>query len=248
MTPDKEFAIPLLPCNSINNTLEFYQALGFRVTYQQKAPNTYAALKLRDIEVHFFVMKDLKPENNYSTCYIVLYDIDTLYQSFAAGMKNLFGKIPVKGIPRINPLKDMPSYGVRQFIVVDPAGNYIRIGQPIPKTDSLIFKENNLKKETAGSSLEKAYELGSRLADAKGDFPAAAKALDKAIAHADNGEPVHLFRVLILRADVAFRMEDHALTNKLLEKAKALISDIDQRTVKDDLRLMEELRLLLNDK
>ena len=36
----------------------------------------------------------------------------------------------------------MTTYGVRQFVVVDPTGNYIRIGQPIEKADSLIFKEN----------------------------------------------------------------------------------------------------------
>jgi hypothetical protein len=228
--------------------LEFYQALGFHITYQQKAPNTYVVLKLMDVEIHFFVIKDLKPENNFSTCYIVHYDIDILYQSFTTGMKGLLGKIPMKGIPRINLLKDMPSYGVRQFIVVDPAGNYIRIGQPIPKTDSLVFKENNVKKLPKGSPLEKAHELGSRLADGKGDFDAAAKTLDKAIAANHNADAVHLFRVMILRADVAFRMDDHGLADQLIKKSTAMIPDINREIVKDDLRLLEELKSLLNAK
>ena len=37
----KEITIPILPCRSINEMLEFYRALGFEVIYQQSKPNTY---------------------------------------------------------------------------------------------------------------------------------------------------------------------------------------------------------------
>ena len=46
------------------------------------------------------------------------------------GLRAALGRVPSRGVPRIGALRDM-SYGVRQFIVVDPGGNYIRIGQPI---------------------------------------------------------------------------------------------------------------------
>jgi hypothetical protein len=44
-----EIMIPILPCRSINETLEFYVALGSEVTYQQTRPNSYACVRRDDI-------------------------------------------------------------------------------------------------------------------------------------------------------------------------------------------------------
>jgi hypothetical protein len=63
-----EMTIPILPCRSINDTLEFYGALGFEIAYQQERPNTYACVKLGDINLHVFSMKEYEPANSYSTC------------------------------------------------------------------------------------------------------------------------------------------------------------------------------------
>ena len=52
-----EITIPALPCGSINETLKFYVALGFEITYQQSRPNTYGCVKYEDIDLHFFTMK-----------------------------------------------------------------------------------------------------------------------------------------------------------------------------------------------
>lgn len=241
-TSIKEFAIPLLPCRSIHETLAFYQALGFEVTYRQQMPNTYACIKIRELELHFFVIKALKSEANFSSCYLVVKNIDDLYQSFQAGLKKQFGKIPVKGFPRLNPLKDMPTYGVRQFIVVDPSGNYIRIGQPIRQTDSLIFKENNTDAVPAkGTPLEIAYELGSRLADGKGDFETAAKVLDKALTADNYARDIHLFRIFLLRADMAIRSEDQEVARRFLNEADTFKERESVKISKEDMRLWEEL-------
>ncbi len=62
----REYAIPLLPCNSINETEEFYVALGFEVTYKQKVPNNFISLKLGEIVIQFFGLKAQKPEDNYN--------------------------------------------------------------------------------------------------------------------------------------------------------------------------------------
>jgi hypothetical protein len=248
--PIREYTIPLLPCNSIQATLAFYQALGFEVSYQQQKPNVYAAIKLRDIELHFFVIKALKPASNFSSCYIVAQDVDTMYESFTTGIRNVWGKLPVKGIPRINPLKDMPFYGVRQFIVVDPTGNYIRVGQPIAKTDSLVYRENNLNKKHQGTKLEKSLEIASRLADAKGDFPAAAKALDlalKAEKAENDADSIHMVRALILRADVAVRMEDVAMAKKTIRQVEGLMEKIDSSGVEEETRLLQELKSLVSE-
>ena len=92
------------------------------------------------IELQFFVLKALEPADSYSTCYVLVSDVDTLYQAFTDGLRAALGRVPSRGIPRINPLKDM-SYGVRQFIVVDPGGNYIRIGQPIATRPALTTRD-----------------------------------------------------------------------------------------------------------
>ena len=235
------FAIPLLPCTSINETETFYKALGAVVTYKQKTPNNYIGFKLYDIEIHFFALKQLKPADNYSTCYLVVTAIDPLYENCRVGLKSLYNKIPLKGFPRINPLKDIPSYGVRQFIIVDPSGNHIRIGQPIEKTDSLVFVENN-KAPLAGTPLAKAYELGSRLADSHGDFKTAAKTLDKALAIADANDSLNLLKVLLLRADVAQRLAETERFNELVKAAEELLLSFPASNVIEERRLLAELK------
>jgi len=61
-----EITIPILPCQSINETLHFYVALGFEITYQQTRPNTYACVRRDDIELHFFALKELAPADSYT--------------------------------------------------------------------------------------------------------------------------------------------------------------------------------------
>jgi hypothetical protein len=240
-TKEGSYAIPLLPCTSINETENFYKALGAVVTYKQKIPNNYIAFRFNDLEIHFFALKQLTPASNYSTCYLIVTDIDHLYETCRAALKSLYNKVPLKGYPRINPLKDIPAYGVRQFIIVDPSGNYVRIGQPIQKKDSLIFTENNTAPVT-GSPLAKVYELGSRLADAHGDFETAARELDKALAAPDTRDKLNLLKVLILRADVALRLVDTVRFNELVKAAEELLSSFPAGDVMEERRLLGELK------
>jgi predicted enzyme related to lactoylglutathione lyase len=239
-TKENSYAIPLLPCTSINETETFYKALGAVVTYKQKIPNNYIAFRLNNIEVHFFALKQQAPASNYSTCYLIVQDIDVFYETCRAGLKSLYNKVPLKGFPRINPLKDIPAYGVRQFIIVDPSGNYIRIGQPIAKTDSLVFSENNTAPVT-GTPLAKVHEMGSRLADAHGDFETAARELDKALAAPDANDKFNLLKVLILRADVAQRLEQTTRFNELIKAADELLLNFAANEVNEERRLLREL-------
>jgi hypothetical protein len=111
------------------------EAIGFEVTYRQKAPNVFAAVRRGPIELQFFVLKDYPPADNYSTCYVLTADVDRRYADFRDGLKRALGRVPSRGIPRIGALNDM-SYGVRQFVITDPGGNLIRIGQPITTESS----------------------------------------------------------------------------------------------------------------
>jgi hypothetical protein len=168
-----ERTIPILPCRSIDDVLAFYEALGFTVTYRQERPNTYAIVERGRIELQFFVLKALDPSASYSTCYVLTSDVDGLYESFTSGARGALGRVPTRGIPRIGGVRNM-SYGVRQFIVVDPGGNYIRIGQPIEAQPIATA-------QTAGR-LERALVAAVTLADSRSDDAGAAKVLDGAFA------------------------------------------------------------------
>lgn len=231
-----------MPSTSINDTVNFYMAIGAVITYQQKAPNNYVGLKIKDIELHFFGLKQLKPATNFSTCFLRVDEIDTFYNHCRAGLKALYGKIPLKGIPRINQIKDMPAYGARQFVLVDPSGNYIRVGQPIAKTDSLLFEENG-KKPASGTALGKASELADRLANGKEDFEEALRVIDKALKNDAGDEADITFKLLVLKMSIAHRTEDPKAAKQLQPTViKQLAKIQDHHLIKDEIAIFENIQ------
>ena len=231
MAPER--TIPILPCRSIDDTLAFYEALGFAVTYRQERPNTFAAIVRGGIELQFFVLKGLEPGANYSTCYVLVDDVDALYGAFTNGIRAATGRVPSRGYPRIGPVRDM-TYGVRQFIVVDPAGNHIRIGQPIearaiPTTDE-------------ATRLARSLIAAITLADSRGDAEAAAAVLDSAFTADPPVAGATAYQALVLRADVALRLGDAAGARDYLRRARALEATAGSTgEVSDERRRAEEL-------
>ncbi|MBK0418256.1 VOC family protein [Leucobacter sp. CSA1] len=229
-----EKTIPLLPCQTIQPVLDFYLALGFEVTFLQKSPNPFAAVERGDIVLQFFGMKKYEPSESYSTCYILTDDVDGLYESFRSGLKAAHGKIPSRGIPRIGPLKDM-SYGVRQFLMTDPGGNCIRVGQPISED----FHHRPAPQETFARALHSA----ALFADSKEDLVGAAKIIDRALGLEDeHPPPLQLVRLLIMRGDVAGRLGDETAAASALERAAAVhLTDEERESVRDDLARLADL-------
>lgn len=76
------------------------------------------------MELHFFTHSDLLPAESFAGCYIRVSDVESIYRSFAAA------QLPRKGIPRLDALEDKP-WGMREFALVDPDGNLLRIGQSL---------------------------------------------------------------------------------------------------------------------
>ena len=232
-----ERTIPILPCRSIDENLGFYRALGFQVTFQQDRPNAYAVVARGDIELHFFAMKAYQPTASYSTCYITTTDVGGLYDAFRGGLRAALGRVPTRGLPRIGPLKNM-SYGVRQFLVTDPGGNTLRIGQPIAER----FGHADPPRERFARALHTA----ALLADSKGDDPAAATLLDRILASDATRSAAEQVQALVLRADLAVRMDDPAAAEGLLGQAREIqLTSQDRATVGDELRRAEELAAAL---
>ena len=235
LPPDR--MIPILPCRSIDDQLEFYESLGFEVTYRQKTPNVFASVQRGAIELQFFVLKGYEPADSYSTCYVIVSDVDTLYADFQEGLKRSLGRIPTRGIPRIGALRDM-SYGVRQFLMTDPGGNIIRIGQPLAATAEATRPT---------SRLEKALGAATLLMDSKGDPQTTARVIDAAMADEPDAPDLIQVQALILRAEAAHALGDDALAIALLGKASLVSLDPDERAVlADDLARAEELRTAID--
>ncbi len=225
--------IPLLPCVSIDENLDFYLALDFEVTFYQKSPYSFAAVQRGGIELQFFGMSTHDPKESYHSCYVVTDEVDSLYESFRAGLKATLGKIPTRGLPRIGALKNM-SYGVRQFLMTDPGGNGIRIGQPIAES----FEHTAVPKERYARALHQATLLG----ESKGDHAAAARIIDRALSAAGTPTPVQFVSLLVLRAEMSAQLGDAGHTANLLARvAEVELTDQDRELTRDVLRRAEDL-------
>jgi hypothetical protein len=119
--------IPILPCTDIKMQAEFYRQLGFAVKLYT-SPNLYAVMQLETIELHFWGSRKNVPAENSSMCFILVEDVDTVYQAFAGSIKQHTGKIPRSGIPKITKVRDLVND--RRFTLTDPGGNTIYIGTP----------------------------------------------------------------------------------------------------------------------
>lgn len=237
--------IPILPSRSIDEQLEFYQAMGFKVTYRQAKPNLYACVSHPIVELHFFVLKGLQPEQSYSMCYLHVPDVDAVYKQFSEKLKQAYNKIPTKGFPRISKPNDLTED--RRFHIVDPAGNRLLIGTKHAE-DRQIVEEK--------SKFAAAFETAYRLTYSK-DSPAdAAKVLDAALRKEEPASPKLRLRAYVLRADIAFAMEQQETAADYIRKSEQLLaSDRLQASEKamfselrNELERLEEMRTRLEER
>lgn len=208
-----QIMIPALPCRSIQETLNFYVAMGFEITYQQTRPNIYGCVKYENIELHFFTLKDYEPANSYSTCLVLIEDADALHKIFAANLRQQYAKLPIAGIPRITKPNNHNAAGDYRFNVVDPGGNWIRFIQRNSQAAAASDEKTSLTR------MGRAIKSATLLTHAKGDFDAAAKILDTAM-NQNHPEitPLEQIQALFLRAEIAINMDDAVLAHELLEK------------------------------
>ncbi|GGF61824.1 hypothetical protein GCM10010912_03710 [Paenibacillus albidus] len=213
----KGATIPIFPCSSIDEQLDFYQALGFEITYRQAKPNLYACVRHRIAELHFFVLKKLEPANSYSMCYISVPDVDAVYKELCGNLKRTYNRVPSKGFPRITKLNNLAED--RRFNLIDPAGNRLLIGQkhtvaePAAHDSSVVIPP---------SRFANAFETAYRLAYAK-DAPAdAAKVLDLVFSKNEEAASILQYKAFVLRADIASSMDEIELMRSFIQQADHL--------------------------
>lgn len=120
--PISDIAIPILPSRSVDDTVAFYRQLGFEGNVH--AHGDYAIVTRGPVELHFFTHRELRPDESSAMCYIRVADVESMYRDFSSM------ELPRHGIPRRDVLEEKP-WGMREFAVVDPDGNLIRIGQTL---------------------------------------------------------------------------------------------------------------------
>lgn len=241
-----EMTIPALPCASIRETLDFYVALGFEITYQQARPNTYACVRRGGIELHFFTMKGYEPVHSYSTCLVMVPDVDALHKDFSEGLRARYGKVPLAGIPRMNKPNNNTADGDRRFNVIDPGGNWIRFIQKTAQPQDRAAAPNWGK--AGAAKLLQAIHTAGILADSHGDYAAAAKLLDVALAREPNSPANERLKALVARAWVAVLMDDQLLAKGILADLRLIsLTDGERAALVEELERAAELEQLLRE-
>ena len=222
-----ERTYPCLPCAELDESIAFYETIGFKRTYRQVRPNPYAVVALEEIQIHLFGMDGFNPADSYGTVIIAVPDPDSLYHDFAAGLRKKFGKLPVAGLPRIT--RPRKKYGtVRGFSVVDPGGNWLRVY----KLGESEEKDSAEKAE----GLAQVIYVAARLGDAHGDEALALKTLENGLSRfGETASAMDLARAYLYRAELAVRTGDHELARTSLTAAKSLeLTDDEKATLADE--------------
>ncbi len=117
-----DVAIPTLPSSDINKTIAFYQKLGFQVISDADYQD-YVLIHRDLFELHFFLSPEHKPAESYAGSYLRVSQVDELFWEFESL------NLPTEGIPRIATQVEDKPWGMREFHIIDPDGNSLRIGQ-----------------------------------------------------------------------------------------------------------------------
>lgn len=220
-----ERTYPILPCKEIDESIAFYESLGFRKTYRQTRPNPSAVVALEEIQIHIFGIDGFDPAQSYGSVIIAVPDPDSLYHDFAAGLRKAYGKLPVTGIPRI--LRPRKKYGtVRGFTVVDPGGNWLR-----------IYKLGDTEQEASAEKAEGLVQIinvAARLGDAHGDEALALKTLENGLSRFADAKAIELARAYLYRAELAVRTKDRELARSSLAAAESLELTEKERAALDE--------------
>ena len=122
-----DIAIPTLPARNVEETVAFYDRLGFKMVFRTPdEEGGYAILRRGSFELHFFLWPDLDVESNYTGAYLRVDDVDSLYEEFTAA------RLPARGAPSLGGI-EKKFYSMREFRVVDPNGNLLRVGAAMKK-------------------------------------------------------------------------------------------------------------------
>lgn len=197
-----------MPCRELDDVAPFYEALGFVVTYRQDRPYTCLGLSRDGLDLMFGGIAGFEPENSYASVIVIVPDTGILFDEFAAGLRSAYGKLPVKGIPRITRPRrkqGMPA----GFTVVDPGGNWLRITSGDPGEDE-------------GGPFERVLRNAARQGDSHGDEAAAIAVLEAGLVRHADATDAEKVPVLVYLAELLIRVGEEDRASVVLGQLEAL--------------------------
>lgn len=231
-----ETTVPLMPCSAVEETLEFYQALGFEVTYQQTKPYLYLALRWSGFEVHFG-----KPPQGYDPnredgggCLVMVDTVAPYHAAFTQAMRAAYGKVLATGRPRITRFRP----GQTRFTLIDPSGN------------SLIFIQRDEPAEPEYGGSKKLHGLAKALDNArifrefKNDDRAAFRAVKSALRrHGRQAQAVDRAMALATLIELATALDEQGETDDWIRELGTIqLTDAERQRVESELRNAERLK------
>jgi catechol 2,3-dioxygenase-like lactoylglutathione lyase family enzyme len=119
-----ERAEPIMPSRDLDETRTFFRQLGFTAWFGPHSAWSYEILSRGTLVLHFFLDRELDISKNGSGCYWRVADADRLHGEFSGH------SLPAAGIPRMTAPRN-ENWGMREFAIVDPSGNLMRIGHAL---------------------------------------------------------------------------------------------------------------------
>ena len=112
---------PKLPMRDKSATKNFYlHKLGF-TEFGNVKYDEYLMVEKDNLQIHFFLFKELDPTENYGQLYIRTDDIDSLYQAM------LDNKVSIHPAGQL----ESKPWKQKEFALLDPDNNLLTFGQSI---------------------------------------------------------------------------------------------------------------------
>lgn len=120
-----ERAVPILPSRDLHETLAYYERLGFENRGAPPEEWDYLIIGRGGVELHFYADPDVDPLATSSSCYVYVADAQALHDAWAPVV------VPDRrtGSRLVAPVDT--DYDMREFALVDPSGNLVRVGSPL---------------------------------------------------------------------------------------------------------------------
>jgi catechol 2,3-dioxygenase-like lactoylglutathione lyase family enzyme len=148
-TVHQERAMPVLTVLDLDEEARFYTRLGFEVLNRYDG---YLLLARGDLELHLSHWEDHDPARTAGVVYLRVTDAQAIYDDLLAQLERdgCLYLAPASGLTpelsdqlrarveagtptvRLHEIENKP-WGLREFAVIDPSGNAIRIGHPIAR-------------------------------------------------------------------------------------------------------------------
>lgn len=235
-----ETTVPMLPCMSLEDMLQFYRALGFTVTYEQTKPYLYLAVEWSGFSLHFGrPPQGIDPEReDAGGCLVFVDEVAPYHAALTQAMRQAYGRVLASGRPRITRYRP----GASRFTLVDPSGN------------SIIFiqRDEPLELEYGGSrklaGIAKALDNARIFREFKNDDLAASRTLKSALRrHGPTASDVDRALAIGTLVELAVAMNDpDEVASRLAELEAVELTASDRVLIESELGHVAALRQWLD--